>query len=118
MAALAAITGFIRDRSFSAVVALIVAHYYVLFAAMGASGRTIAIETAVACVFLLVAVLGYKTSLWWVTAAIAGHGIFDFFHHFLIDNPGVPRWWPGFCLAFDVAFGAWLAAKQITQKES
>jgi hypothetical protein len=20
---------------------------------------------------------------------------------FFIDNPGVPHWWPGFCLAFD-----------------
>jgi hypothetical protein len=39
-----------------------------------------------------------------------GHGVFDFIHHFVIDNPGVPSWWPGFCLAFDVLFGVWLAA--------
>ena len=26
----------------------------------------------------------------------------DFFHHTLVQNGGVPRGWPGFCLAFDL----------------
>lgn len=112
VAGFAAVTGFERDRVFYPTVLIIVAHYYVLFAAMGASGRTIAIETAVASAFLLIAVLGFKRNLWLVAAAIAGHGVFDFFHHSLIENPGVPRWWPGFCLAFDVGFGAYVAVRQ------
>jgi len=112
VAALTTFAGFARDRSFYPTVLIIVASYYVLFAAMGASGRTLAIEIAVACAFLLVAVLGYKKNLWWVAAAIAGHGVFDFFHHLLIDNPGVPRWWPGFCMAFDVGFGAWMGVQK------
>jgi hypothetical protein len=33
----------------------------------------------------------------------------DFFHHLLIQNPGVPVWWPGFCLSFDVFAAAFLA---------
>jgi hypothetical protein len=37
------------------------------------------------------------------------HGIFDFFHHLLIVNAGVPHWWPGFCMAFDVVAGLYLA---------
>ena len=47
-----------------------------------------------------------------MAGAIAGHGVFDFFHHSLVENPGVPRWWPGFCLAFDVGLGAYLAVRQ------
>jgi hypothetical protein len=35
--------------------------------------------------------------------------VFDVFHHLLIDNPGVPRWWPGFCMSFDVVAGGYLA---------
>ncbi len=118
MAGLTTVVGFTRDRSFYPVIAIVVAHYYVLFAAVGASGRIVAIETAVACVFLLAAVLGFKTSLWWATAAIAGHGVFDFFHHLWIDNPGVPRWWPGFCMTFDVAFAAWTAGQQMTRTKT
>jgi hypothetical protein len=37
-----------------------------------------------------------------IVAALAGHGVFDFFHHLFIHNPGVPLWWPGFCLSFDI----------------
>jgi hypothetical protein len=43
------------------------------------------------------------------TVGLIGHGTFDFVHHFFIDNPGVPRWWPGFCLAFDALFGVLMA---------
>jgi hypothetical protein len=86
-----------------------IASYYVLFAVMGASGRTLVIEIFAASGFLLFAILGFKTNLWLVVAAIVGHGCFDFVHHLFIENPGVPRWWPGFCLAFDVIFGGSLA---------
>ena len=112
VACFAGITGFERDRAFYPTVLIIVAHYYVLFAVIGASGRTLAIEIAVASAFLLIAILGFKRNLWLVAAAIAGHGVFDFFHHSLIENPGVPRWWPGFCLAFDVGFGGYVAVRQ------
>jgi hypothetical protein len=26
----------------------------------------------------------------------------EYFHHALVHNTGVPRGWPGFCLAFDL----------------
>jgi len=82
----------------------------VLFALMGGSGRALVVEISVASGFLLLGVLGFKTNLWLIPAAMVGHGVFDFIHHLFIDNPGVPSWWPGFCLAFDVLFGGWLAA--------
>ncbi|MGH9548941.1 MAG: hypothetical protein ACRD3W_06180 [Terriglobales bacterium] len=111
MAGFAAVVGLDRERGFYPPVVIVIASYYVLFAVMGASGRTLVIEIVVACGFLLFAVLGFKMNLWFAVAAIIGHGVFDFVHHWFIDNPGVPPWWPGFCLTFDVVFGAWLAVR-------
>ncbi len=116
--ALAAVIGFDRDRAFSATVLMVIASYYVLFAAMGASTRTFLAEIAVASAFSLLAIIGFKTSLWWVAAAIVGHGIFDFSHDWFIVNPGVPLWWPGFCLAFDVLFGALMGARLLRRNTS
>jgi hypothetical protein len=117
VAGFAIIVGFDRDRSFYPTVLIVIASYYVLFAVMGASERTLVIEIAAASVFLLFAVLGFRKNFWLVSAAIVGHGIFDFVHHLLIENPGVPRWWPGFCLAFDVIFGGSLAIHLIRRSK-
>jgi hypothetical protein len=113
---LAAAIGFARERSFYSTVLIVIGTYYILFAAMGASGRTLMIEIAIAGGFILFAVLGFKGSLWLVAAALVGHGIFDFIRPSLIANPGVPRWWPGFCLAFDVIFGGWLALQLLQRR--
>jgi hypothetical protein len=88
---------------------IVIAAYYVLFAAMGATAAVLVLECAAASVFVIVAVIGFKTRLWLVAAALAGHGVFDFFHHYIIENPGVPHWWPGFCLAADVVAAVFLA---------
>jgi hypothetical protein len=109
VAGFATVVGFDRERVFYPTVLIVIASYYVLFAAAGASARTLLIEIAVASCFLVVAVLGFRRNFWIVPVAMAGHGVFDFLHRFFIDNPGVPRWWPGFCLAFDVVLAIWLA---------
>ena len=109
VAGLGRVVGFDRDRAFYPTVLIIVGAFYVLFAAMGASGRTLVIETMFAMVFLLAAVAGFKKSLWIVAAGAVGHGLFDFVHRYFIDNPGVPRWWPGFCASYDVIMGVVLA---------
>jgi hypothetical protein len=110
---LAMLIGFDRERAFYPVVMIVIASYYVLFAAMGASWRTLILEIVIASAFLLIAVLGYRKNIWIVVIALVAHGIFDYVHRFFIDNPGVPNWWPGFCLAFDVVFGALLAVRLI-----
>ena len=117
VAGLATVVGFDRERAFYPTVMVVIASYYVLFAAMGASTRTLIVEIVIASVFLLVAILGYRRNIWIVVAALIGHGVFDFVHHFFIDNTGVPHWWPGFCLAFDVLLGAFLAARLIRHPE-
>ena len=102
VAGFAIVIGFDRERAFYPTVAIVIASYYVLFAVMAASGKTLIIEIAVATGFLLLATIGYKRSLWLVAIAIVAHGVFDIVHRRLIENPGVPQWWSGFCLAFDV----------------
>jgi hypothetical protein len=111
VAGFATFTGFDRDRAFYPTVLVVIALYYVLFAAMGADQRAVALESVVMMGFAAVAVVGFKGNLWVVAAGLAGHGVFDAVHGYLITNPGVPVWWPAFCLAYDVtAAGAmiWL----------
>ena len=105
----ATLAGFDRDRVFYPTLVTVIASYYILFAVMGSSTPALVCESLVASAFFALAVAGFKTNLWLIVAALAGHGIFDFFHHLLIRNPGVPAWWPGFCLAFDVLAGGFLA---------
>jgi len=88
---------------------IVIASYYALFAVMGGSGRALAIESIVIGAFLGASIAGFRTSLWVVVAALAIHGVFDFIHGRLIVNPGVPAWWPPFCLSYDVVAAAYLA---------
>jgi hypothetical protein len=101
--------GLDRDRAFYPVVAIVIAYLYALFAVVGASTHALVLESLVGTVFLAAAVLGFKSSLWFVVAALAAHGIFDLGHGTVISNPGVPSWWPEFCLTYDVTAAAYLA---------
>jgi hypothetical protein len=107
--AFAMLAGFDRDRVFYPTLLIVIATYYVLFAVMGNSTPALTIESPIEGAFLMLAVIGFKKNLWLVVAELAGHGVFDFFHHLFIQNPGVPLWWPGFCLSFDVLTGMFLA---------
>jgi Protein of unknown function (DUF3703) len=100
--------GFDRDRALYPVILIVVASYYDLFAVMG-GGEGLVWDTVVFAAFLLAAIIGFRTSLWVVVFALVGHGVFDLVHGRLIANPGVPAWWPMFCLSYDVAAGGYLA---------
>lgn len=69
---LATAIGLDRDRAFYPTVTIVIASYYALFAVMGASTNAL---------------------------VMAAHGVFDLAHSRVIANPGVPAWWPTFCLA-------------------
>lgn len=88
---------------------IVIASYYVLFAAMSESLRTVRLELMVMTVFLIAAVVGFKSSLWIVVGGLAGHGILDALHGNILENSGVPVWWPAFCLAFDLGAAGGLA---------
>jgi len=59
--------------------------------------------------FVAAAVAGMRSSQWFVVAGLAMHGVFDFFHGSIIANPGVPQFWPGWCLGYDVVAAACMA---------
>jgi hypothetical protein len=107
--AFATLVGLERDRAFYPTVLVVIALYYALFAVMGGSMYALALESIGIAAFVVAAAVGFKRSLWVVVAALAAHGAYDFVHGQLFTNPGVPQWWPAFCLAFDVVAAAYLA---------
>ncbi len=98
-----------RDRSLYPAILLVIAFLYDLFAVMGGSSQALIMETAGGVVFAALAVVGFKTSLWLVVIGLVGHGIYDIFHPNLIDDPGVPAFWPAFCSSYDVVAGLYMA---------
>jgi hypothetical protein len=113
---LATFVGLDRDRALYPVVMMVIASYYSLFAVMDGSIPVLIIESAVAAAFVAVALAGFKWTLWLVVLALAVHGLFDLVHPHLYANPGVPVWWPWFCLAYDVAAAAYLASLLVRKK--
>jgi hypothetical protein len=101
--------GFDRDRAFYPTVLIVIASYYVLFAAMSASVQTVLLESMVMTCFSIVAVVGFKSNGWIVVGGLAGHGVFDALHANILENSGVPVWWPAFCLAYDLGAAGGLA---------
>lgn len=108
--ALATIAGLDRDRAFYPTLTIVIASYYGLFAVMGGSTRALMQESVVITGFFLIAIVGFKRNLWLIVVALAAHGVFDFVHGNVIADPGVPAWWPAFCLAYDVVTAAYLAS--------
>jgi hypothetical protein len=114
----ARVVGLDRERSFYATVLVVVATYYGLFTVVAGAAadwqggwwRTLLFELIAVGVFCGLAGAGFKRSQWLVVVGLAGHGVFDFFlHDRLIDNPGVPTWWPAFCGSYDIGAAACLA---------
>ena len=110
--------GLDRDRAFYPTVTIVIASYYALFAVMGGSLDVLLIESIVIVAFLGASIAGFKSSLWLVVAALAAHGLFDFVHGSLITNPGVPVWWPSFCLSYDVVAAGYLALLLLRSRAS
>jgi hypothetical protein len=106
----ATIVGLDRDRAFYPTVMIVIAALYALFAVLGGSREALVVESAVGVAFVALAVAGFRSSLWLVVAALAGHGLFDFVHGRWIANPGVPLFWPAFCGTYDVVAAGYLAA--------
>lgn len=109
------VAGLDRDRALYPAILIVVASYYDLFAVMG-GGAALDEEVVVTAAFLLAAVVGFRTNLWLVAIALAGHGALDLFHGQFVVNTGVPRWWPMFCASFDVVAGAYLSWRLLSGK--
>lgn len=105
----ATVVGFDRERSFYPTLLIVIALLYGLFAILGGSTHALVLELLPGALFVIAAVIGFKTKLWWVVAGLIGHGLFDYVHGHFISNPGVPAYWPGFCGTYDVVAGVYLA---------
>ena len=101
--------GFDKERCFYPVVLIVIATLYLLFAVLAQSPAALLAETIPMAGFITMAGLGFRKSAWIVVAGLALHGVFDFCHPAVITNPGVPVWWPGWCLAYDVTAAVYLA---------
>ena len=102
-----------RSLSFYSSVLTVIALGYVLFAVMNGSPRTIIVESAIAAVFIAVAVAGTRSSTLYAAAllmagGLAAHGVYDLVHSAVVSNPVVPTWWPVFCGVVDVGLGGWV----------
>lgn len=108
VAVIGKVTRFDQDRSFYSTVLIIIASYYVLFAIQGESTDALVREIMIALAFLAVAIFGALRFPLLVGIGIVAHGIFDLVHSAIIHNPGVPFWWPSFCMSIDVFLGLWV----------
>ena len=82
----------------------LIAAVYVGFAVADGRRHVLAVEVAVATVFVVVATAAVTGSPWLVVAALAAHGVKDAWQHRTRFVAGT-RWWPPFCAAVD-----WVAA--------
>ena len=113
--------GFDRDRAFYPTVLIVIASYYVLFAAMSGSIQTVVLESVVMTPFVIAAVAGFKGSAWIIVGGLAVHGVQDAVHGYIVANAGVPAWWPAWCLAYDVGAAgalAWLVIRADVPSEA
>ena len=114
--ALGTVAGFERDRAFYPVMMMVIASYYVLFAVVGGGGHALGVEVAISMVFIGLAVIGFRTNLWIVAAALLGHASLDLVHGDVVTNVGVPAWWPMFCASIDAFAAVYLAWRLLVRR--
>ena len=76
----------------------------------GAANFWLWIEVLGIPIFAALAVLGVKLSPWFLAIGIVVHGLaWDFWHY--RNSSYIPDWYASFCMAVDLAFGAYVAAR-------
>ena len=104
---LMALAGVARERGSYAVAMVAIAVFYPVFA-VGRGWDTFAFHAIVASLFIVLAILGARKSLWWIVAAMVLHGLFDILDGLRAPDPS-PDWWGPFCLGVDLAIAAALS---------
>jgi hypothetical protein len=90
----------------------LIAAVYIGFAVADGRRHVLAVETAVASAFVVVAAAAVTGSAWLIVAGLAGHGLKDMWQHRTGFVAGT-RWWPPFCATVDFV-AAGLIAVAIT----
>lgn len=109
-------TDFEKDNSFYPLILIFISLLYVLFASIDQGNSVIIVESLIAAVFISFAILGFKGNRLWIPIGYAIHGFFDVLHPHILDNSGVPEWWPGFCLGIDEVIALYLFWKIYCKK--
>ena len=87
----------------------LIAAIYIGFAVADGRRHVLAVETAVASAFVVVAAAAVTGTAWLIVAGLAGHGVKDMWQHRTGFVAGT-RWWPPFCAAVDFVAAALIAA--------
>ena len=87
---------------------VIAALIYVGFAARDVTYGWMALELTGVLIFMLAAVLGVKTSAWFLALGWAAHAAWDVMLHKLLDVAFVPDWYPVLCVGFDLLLAGYL----------
>ena len=88
----------------------VIAAVYIGFAVADGRAFVIAVESAVAAAFVVVAAAAITGSPWLLVVGLAGHGLKDLWQHrrqFVANT----RWWPPFCLVVDWVVAAIIAVE-------
>jgi hypothetical protein len=88
------------DATVYALGLVLIAAIYIGFAVADGRPRIIAVETAVAAAFVVVAMAAVTGSAWLLVAGLAGHGLKDLWQH-RTEFVANTRWWPPFCATVD-----------------
>lgn len=96
------------ERGPFAIILGAIASFYLVFAIETGVAAIIGWHALVSAVFVGIAVLGARMTLWWIVGGLVAHGLFDLAEGIVDPNPA-PEWWPAFCLGFDLAAAAGLA---------
>ena len=86
----------------------LIAAIYIGFAVADGRRHVLAVETAVASAFVVVAAAAVTGTAWLIVAGLAGHGVKDMWQHRTGFVAGT-RWWPPFCAAVDVVAAGLIA---------
>lgn len=95
-------------RTVYAVGLVAIAAIYIGFSVADGRWQVIAVECAVASVFVVTAAIAVTGSAWLLVAGLGGHGLKDLWQH-RTHFVATTRWWPPFCAAVDVVVAALLA---------
>jgi hypothetical protein len=87
---------------------VLIAAVYIGFSVGDGRPTVIAVETAVATGFVVIAAVAVTGSGWLLVAGLAGHGLKDLWQHrtgFVANT----RWWPAFCASVDFVAATFIA---------
>ena len=87
-----------------------IAAVYIGFAVADGRTKVVAVESAVAAAFFVLAAVAVTGSAWLLIAGYAAHGAKDLWQHRTQFVAGT-RWWPPFCAAVDFLVAAILAVE-------